>query len=413
MYKKNTAVTGFQIGHFINATTGAAVTTGTPTCKRTLDGTGGACANAAAYNTNGAAWGIDLAAGDMNGDVVGLSFTLTDCLPISYTIKTVTKLVSDLQDPTVATIQSGLATPTNITAAAGCVLANSASHGGAAAVITLATPIVANTTQIEGSDATDQIDARIAAGLNTAIPGSPTANSINERIKSIDDLTQASGGGDLAAMKTDVAAIHTHVDDIHDTDLPAVKTDTAAVKVVTDNVAGMYETDGAVKRFTVNSLENAPSGTGASAASIADAVWDEARADHTGSTTFGGGIVLADDAITAAKFDESTAFPTKSADTGATTLARAGGTGSTVLTDVTGQLASVQSDVATVDGVVDSIKLDIEADSQIDTTTTPWSKKVHKKGDAATVYFKKSLKTVAGVNVGSQNDIIGQEVHLA
>jgi hypothetical protein len=199
-----------------------------------------------------------------------------------------------------------------LTALPAVVLANSASHGGAAAVITLATPIVANATQIEGSDATDQIDARIAAGLNTAIPGSPTADSINERIKTMD-----------------------------------------------------------------------------------------------------GGVSLADDAITAAKFDESTAFPMKSADSGATTVARAGGTGATVLTDVTGQLASMQSDVSTIDGVVDSIKLDIEADSLIDTTTTPWSKKVHKKGDAATVYFKKSLKTAAGVNVGSQNDIIGQEVHLA
>ena len=90
MFKKNTAVTGFGIGHFINASTGAAVTTGTPTCKRTIDGTGGACANAASYNANGAVWEIDLDAADMNGDVIILSFTLTDCLPISYTIHTVT-----------------------------------------------------------------------------------------------------------------------------------------------------------------------------------------------------------------------------------------------------------------------------------------------------------------------------------
>jgi hypothetical protein len=90
MFKRNVSITGFGIGHFINATTGAAVTTGTPTCKRTLDGTGGACANAASYNTDGAVWEIDLAAADMNGDVVVLSFTLTDCLPISYTIRTST-----------------------------------------------------------------------------------------------------------------------------------------------------------------------------------------------------------------------------------------------------------------------------------------------------------------------------------
>lgn len=88
-YKKNTAVTGFGIGHFINASTGEAVTTGTPTCRRTLDGVGGPCANAAVYNADGAVWQIDLDASDMNGDNVILSFTLTDCLPISYTIKTV------------------------------------------------------------------------------------------------------------------------------------------------------------------------------------------------------------------------------------------------------------------------------------------------------------------------------------
>ncbi len=106
MYKKNTAITGFGIGHFINTTTGAAVTTGTPTCKRTLDGTGGACANAAAYNSDGAVWEIDLDAADMNGDAVILSFTLTDCLPISYTIKTVTKLVSDLNDLSTAQVNA-------------------------------------------------------------------------------------------------------------------------------------------------------------------------------------------------------------------------------------------------------------------------------------------------------------------
>ena len=43
-----------------------------------------------------------------------------------------------------------------------------------------------NTTQIEGVDATDQINAAVDAALDTAIPGTPTADSINERIKAID-----------------------------------------------------------------------------------------------------------------------------------------------------------------------------------------------------------------------------------
>lgn len=98
MFKKNTAVTGFQIGHFIGIADGIAVTTGTPACKLLLDGTPGTLTNAASYDATAGVWKIDLAAGDMNGDMVGLSFTLAACLPISYTIRTGTKLVSDLND---------------------------------------------------------------------------------------------------------------------------------------------------------------------------------------------------------------------------------------------------------------------------------------------------------------------------
>lgn len=43
-------------------------------------------------------------------------------------------------------------------------------------------------------------------------------------------------------------------------------------------------------------------------------------------------VDLADDAITASKFDESTAFPLKSADTGATQIARVGADGDTLKT---------------------------------------------------------------------------------
>lgn len=98
MFKKNAAVTGFPIGHFIQTADGAAKTTGTPTCKRLLDGTAGTLTNAASYDATAGVWKIDLAAGDMNGDMVGLVFTLADCIPISYAIRTTTKLVSDLND---------------------------------------------------------------------------------------------------------------------------------------------------------------------------------------------------------------------------------------------------------------------------------------------------------------------------
>jgi hypothetical protein len=49
----------------------------------------------------------------------------------------------------------------------------------------------------------------------------------------------------------------------------------------------MVENDGGVSRFTINALENAPSGSGASAETIADAVWDEAKSGHTAAGSFG------------------------------------------------------------------------------------------------------------------------------
>lgn len=47
------------------------------------------------------------------------------------------------------------------------------------------------------------VNAEVDTALNTAIPGSPVADSINQRIKAIDDLTQAAGAGDLAAILVD------------------------------------------------------------------------------------------------------------------------------------------------------------------------------------------------------------------
>lgn len=56
---------------------------------------------------------------------------------------------------------------------------------------------------------------------------------------------------------------------------------------------------------------------------------------------------LADDVITAAKFDESTAFPLKSADTGATAVARTGADSDT--------LETLSDEIAVIDANVDSI----------------------------------------------------------
>lgn len=66
--------------------------------------------------------------------------------------------------------------------------------------------------------------------------------------------------------------------------------------------------------------------------------------DRAGTEKLDTGITLADDAITAAKFDESTAYPLKSADTGSTQVARVGADSDTLET-LSDQLDVVQTDL--------------------------------------------------------------------
>ncbi len=75
---------------------------------------------------------------------------------------------------------------------------------------------------------------------------------------------------------------------IHLDHLLAVDYDPASKPgVATALLNELIESDAGVSRYTVNALENGPSGTGASAAAIADAVWQEAQADHVAAGSFG------------------------------------------------------------------------------------------------------------------------------
>lgn len=73
-----------------------------------------------------------------------------------------------------------------------------------------------------------------------------------------------------------------------------VDTEVAAIKSVTDKLDTSLEDDGASGyQFTVLALENGPTGSGASAASIADAVWDELLSGHTTTGSAGAGLTAA------------------------------------------------------------------------------------------------------------------------
>jgi len=87
-YQKNTAFTNFPF-MMVDSTDGRTAKTGLSiTATRSIDGAAfGACANAAAELSNGI-YTIDLAAADLNGDVIVLRFTGTDADDAFFTIRT-------------------------------------------------------------------------------------------------------------------------------------------------------------------------------------------------------------------------------------------------------------------------------------------------------------------------------------
>ncbi len=85
-----------------------------------------------------------------------------------------------------------------------------------------------------------EVNTEVDNALNTAIPGSPTTDSINQRIAAIDDLTQSGGSGDLAAVLVDTADMQPKLGSPAGTDMSAdvaaVKADTAAILIDTNEL---------------------------------------------------------------------------------------------------------------------------------------------------------------------------------
>jgi hypothetical protein len=225
-----------------------------------------------------------------------------------------------------------------------------------------------------------EVNVEVDTALNTAIPGTPTADSINERVKAIDDLTQASGAGDLAAILTDTGTTIPATITTAQTDLDtitafwnvfiltagtigAVGNDTTHlhltglaygddelndyILIIYDNSTTRYHSvwitdwDNASALATVETMGFTPEDSvdtywvfalkkHPTIATI-DSKMDTAQADLD-TITGTNGVVIDDNAITSAKYDESTAFPIGSADTGSTQIARVGADSDTLET---------------------------------------------------------------------------------
>lgn len=145
--------------------------------------------------------------------------------------------------------------------------------------------IPVNVRQIEGADPSDTIrDAVVddatridASALNTLSGHDPGAT--------LSSLTAAQ-----VNTEVDTALADIHLDHLLAADYdPASKPGTA-----TALLNELVENDGGVSRFTANALEEAPTGGSApTVGEIADAVWDEALADHDGAGSTGEALAAA------------------------------------------------------------------------------------------------------------------------
>lgn len=101
------------------------------------------------------------------------------------------------------------------------------------------------------------INAEVDTALNTAIPGGPTAHSVNERLVAIDDLVQAGGAGDLAAVLTDTGTtldgklntIDGYLNNEVALILAAVDTEVNAIKTQTDLLPSGIKKNTALANF--------------------------------------------------------------------------------------------------------------------------------------------------------------------
>jgi len=143
--------------------------------------------------------------------------------------------------------------------------------------------------------------------------------------------------GYIVAVELDgVVQVRTIVAYAQSTKIATVVPDWISDPPDTDDVYYLYMPPGAYM----------PSGTWGPVTAVTGAVGSVTGA--VGSVT--AGVTLADDAITAAKFDESTAFPLTAADTGATAVARTGADSDTLET-LSDQLDGVSTFDASRDGV--------------------------------------------------------------
>lgn len=237
------------------------------------------------------------------------------------------------------------------------------------------TALSADTKLIEGGDATDALGTA-QTGDSYARLGAPAGASVSADVAAVKSDT-AAVLVDTADMQPRVAAIEADTNELQTDDYPASFT---SVTGYVDDLESRLGTPsdlggGATVAFNLSDIEGQTDDIGAAGAGLTEAggTGDQytgiasvgAVAGNVGGNVAGSvgsvtaGVTLANDAITAAKFDEVTAFPVTSADTGATQIARVGADADTLET-LSDEIAGVTA--PTAGAVADAVWTEAIAD---------------------------------------------------
>ena len=360
MLKKNTAGQ-FIYFALINATDGSAHTGQTPTGYQAIDGAAqGAIGGAVTENANGQ-YEYAPSQGDTNGDEIGYFFVNSGSIPVSITVTTETKKMVDLND---------------IAAGALMGLANDA--------IT--------------SAKYDESTAFALAYLDDAATQVARVGADGDTLESLSDQIDVLPTDANVTTQCALALSNIHLDH-----LLGVTYDPAAKPGVSDALLNeIIENDSGVSRFTTNALEQAPGATGDATEAKQDLILEDI-VDMKGTAFVkdthslvdqalpGALMGLANDAITASKYDESTAFPVGFVDTGATKIARTGADADTLET-LSDEIALVP-DAAGIESECNDALVALHLDHLLAATYDPAS-----KPGAADALLNELVESDAGVS---------------
>jgi len=268
--------------------------------------------------------------------------------------------------------------------------------------------------------------------MNVAIPGSPTANSINERIAAVDDLTQASGDGDLAALASictearlaeldaanlpsDVDAILTDTGTTLENRAIAIETDTADIQSQIGTAgAGLSDLGGMSTgmKAEVNAEVDTALNTAIPGSPTADSINERIAAIDNLTQASGAG----DLAATKVKTDglnftgtdvKATLDGEETVTNSASRTASKADVSALALASICTEARLAELDAAKLPTDIDFIKNVQEGDVSIDTSATPWQAVVKIKG-TDTELIRKDLADKDGNNIASVNALIGR-----